>query len=163
MGGLHPERGLVGPAEFIELPAEEAGLDRAHGLWVMRRAVTAAAHWHRATSRPVPEREFFPAPPSAGPEVRRPGPQPTAPRRRTPAVEPMLELTESVLLREDDTAWAELAALRDTGIRLAIDDFPTGSSLAELPLQTPSTSLRSTSPSPATSRPPPGGRSSTAS
>ena len=45
----------------------------------------------------------------------------------------MLELTESLLLREDDHVWVELATLRHIGVRLAIDDFGTGfSSLSYL-------------------------------
>jgi EAL domain-containing protein (putative c-di-GMP-specific phosphodiesterase class I) len=49
----------------------------------------------------------------------------------------MLELTESVLMREDDHVWAELAILRDIGVRLAIDDFGTGFSSLSYLEQTP--------------------------
>ena len=45
----------------------------------------------------------------------------------------MLEITESLLLRDDDRVWAELTELRTLGVRVAIDDFGTGfSSLSYL-------------------------------
>jgi diguanylate cyclase (GGDEF)-like protein len=131
----HPQRGLVGPAEFIEL-AEEAGLIEPIGQWVLRRAVTAAAHWYRAD----PPGPYVSVNVSAH-QLRRPGFAEFVDRELSTAGLPptslMLELTESVLLREDDTAWAELAALRDTGVRLAIDDFGTGSSSLSYLVQTP--------------------------
>jgi EAL domain-containing protein (putative c-di-GMP-specific phosphodiesterase class I) len=131
----HPQRGLVGPAEFIEL-AEEVGLIEQIGQWVLRRAVTAAAHWHRGN----PPGPYVSVNVSAH-QLRRPGFAESVDRELTTAGLPpanlMLELTESVLLREDDTAWAELAALRDTGVRLAIDDFGTGSSSLSYLVQTP--------------------------
>jgi EAL domain-containing protein (putative c-di-GMP-specific phosphodiesterase class I) len=49
----------------------------------------------------------------------------------------MLEMTESVLMREEDNVWAELAILRDLGCRLAIDDFGTGFSSLSYLEQTP--------------------------
>ena len=131
----HPQRGLVGPAEFIEL-AEEVGLIEPIGQWVLRRAVTAAAHWHRAN----PPGPYVSVNVSAH-QLRRPGFAELVDRELATAGLPptnlMLELTESVLLREDDTAWAELAALRHTGVRLAIDDFGTGSSSLSYLVQTP--------------------------
>jgi EAL domain-containing protein (putative c-di-GMP-specific phosphodiesterase class I) len=45
----------------------------------------------------------------------------------------MLEITESLLLRDDDRVWDDLVELRRAGIRVAIDDFGTGySSLSYL-------------------------------
>ncbi len=45
----------------------------------------------------------------------------------------MLEITESLLLRDENHVLADLAALRDSGVRIAIDDFGTGySSLSYL-------------------------------
>ena len=38
----------------------------------------------------------------------------------------MLEITETLLVRDDEQIWADLAELRELGIRIAIDDFGTG-------------------------------------
>jgi diguanylate cyclase (GGDEF)-like protein len=130
-----PENGPVGPAEFIAV-AEEIGLIEEIGDWVLRRAVTAAAHWHRA----IPPGPYVSVNVSVH-QLRVPGFADRVDRELVTAGLPpanlMLELTESVLLREDDAVWAELAALRDTGIRLAIDDFGTGYSSLSYLVQTP--------------------------
>jgi EAL domain-containing protein (putative c-di-GMP-specific phosphodiesterase class I) len=50
----------------------------------------------------------------------------------------VLEITESLLLRDDDQVWEELSRLRSWGVRIAIDDFGTGYSalgyLRQVPL-----------------------------
>ena len=43
-----------------------------------------------------------------------------------PPTRVMLEITESLLLRDDETVWQDLAHLRRAGVRIAIDDFGTG-------------------------------------
>jgi EAL domain-containing protein (putative c-di-GMP-specific phosphodiesterase class I) len=49
-----------------------------------------------------------------------------------------LEITESLLLRDDDRTWEDLNRLRGWGVRIAIDDFGTGYSalgyLRQVPL-----------------------------
>src|SRR5205823_2273405 len=50
-----------------------------------------------------------------------------------PASQLVLEITESLLLRDDEQVWLDLGRLRESGIRIAIDDFGTGySSLSYL-------------------------------
>jgi diguanylate cyclase (GGDEF)-like protein len=131
----HPTRGLVAPSEFIEL-AEETGLIEPIGDWVLRRAVTAAAHWYRT----LPHGPYVSVNVSAL-QFRTPGFAEKVDRELAsaglPASHLMVELTESVLFREDDHVWAELETLRNNGVRLAIDDFGTGFSSLRYLLQTP--------------------------
>jgi diguanylate cyclase len=123
----HPERGLVSPAEFIPI-AEEAGLIADLGTWVLRTACREAARWpdHIAVAvnlSPVQFRDprlvdiVFAALAESG-----------LPRRRLE-----LEVTEGVLLRDEDRTLATLTRIRNAGIGLALDDFGTGySSLSYL-------------------------------
>ena len=137
----HPTRGVIGPSEFIEL-AEETGLIEAIGDWVLHRAVTMAAGWHRT----MPPGVYVSVNVSAHQlrQGRSPGTTGFAEKvdreltaAGLPAENLMLELTESVLLGEEDQVWAELTTLRDTGVRLAIDDFGTGFSSMRYLLHTP--------------------------
>jgi len=131
----HPTLGQIPPSDFIEL-AEETGHIEAIGAWVLRGAVTAAAHWYRTH----PNSPYISVNVSAR-QFRTPGLADRVDRELTEAGLPpsrlMIELTESVLLREEDQVWAELATLRDTGVRLAIDDFGTGFSSLSYLVQTP--------------------------
>src|SRR5690606_9004969 len=136
----HPTRGVIGPAEFIHV-AEETGLIEAIGDWVLHRAVTAAAGWHRT----MPPGVYVSVNVSAhqlraGSEGTSVGFAERVDRELAAAGLPpqnlMIELTESVLL-DEDRAWAELTALRNAGVRLAIDDFGTGFSSMSYLLHTP--------------------------
>ena len=53
---LHPQRGLISPAQFIPL-AEETGSIVPIGLWVLQTARAQVAQWHR---NPLP-RDIVPA------------------------------------------------------------------------------------------------------
>jgi diguanylate cyclase (GGDEF)-like protein len=127
----HPTRGLIAPSEFILL-AEETGLIDPIGDLVLRRAVADALDWPGDTyvSVNVSARQF-----------RHPGfAERVEHALASTGLRPellMLELTESVLMREDDHVWVELATLRDIGVRLAIDDFGTGFSSLSYLEQTP--------------------------
>ncbi len=129
----HPTRGMVAPVQFIEF-AEETGLIVPIGSWVLEHAVASTAELHRMqpTAKPpyisvnVSARQF--RMPGFVDQVRR--------VLATSGLPPqclMLEITESLLLRDDEQVWADLAVLRDMGIHVAIDDFGTGfSSLSYL-------------------------------
>ncbi|GAA2589220.1 hypothetical protein GCM10010399_19120 [Dactylosporangium fulvum] len=129
----HPTRGMIPPGQFIEV-AEESGLIVPMGRIVLQQALNTAGRWQHATepgalryiSVNVSARQF--RAPGFVEEVRQ--------MLRTSGVEPgtlLLEITESLLLRNDDQVRADLDALRAMGIRLAIDDFGTGySSLSYL-------------------------------
>ena len=117
----------VSPAEFIPI-AEETGLIVAIGEWVLREACKAAASWPgeirvAVNLSPVQfkSRDLLATVRSALAEAR------------LPATRLELEITESLLLAENDTNLAVLHELRAMGVRISMDDFGTGySSLSYL-------------------------------
>jgi diguanylate cyclase (GGDEF)-like protein len=115
----HPERGEISPAEFIPV-AEHSGLIIALGEWVLRRACLDGKSWPGLTvsvnvsplqfrradfvdvvERILAETEFDPS-----------------------RLE--LEVTESTLLGNVETAELAMFRLKALGVRLALDDFGTG-------------------------------------
>ncbi|TYL83184.1 EAL domain-containing protein [Bradyrhizobium rifense] len=123
----HPERGMVSPADFIPV-AEDTGLISEIGEWVLRQACTEAASWpgdiHIAVNvSPVQFRSKTLALKVAA-ALAESG---LAPGRLE------LEITETVLIRDDAEALTILQQLRELGVRIALDDFGTGySSLSYL-------------------------------
>jgi diguanylate cyclase (GGDEF)-like protein/PAS domain S-box-containing protein len=128
---LHPERGLVSPAQFIPV-AEDCGFIGAIGLWVLREACRQARAWRDSgfpaaciavniSAVELRVRDFVA-------NVR-------AILTET-GLEPRyleLELTETFLMQDMESTAAVLRALKDLGVRLALDDFGTGySSLSHL-------------------------------
>jgi diguanylate cyclase (GGDEF)-like protein len=123
----HPERGNVPPSDFIPL-AEETGLIMPLGEWVLRQACTEAASWpdHLKVAVNVSPAQFR-ARNLADLVVRTLAATGMAPGRLE------LEITESVMLQDEDGAFATLTRLHDLGVRIALDDFGTGySSLSNL-------------------------------
>jgi diguanylate cyclase (GGDEF)-like protein/PAS domain S-box-containing protein len=123
----HPQRGMISPAEFIPL-AEDTGLINQLGEWVLHTACKEAARWPGNIRLAV----------NVSPIQFRSG---------TLALKVMaalaesglaasrleLEITEAVLIRDDEAALAVLHDLRAIGVRIALDDFGTGySSLSYL-------------------------------
>ncbi|MGC1467028.1 MAG: GGDEF domain-containing phosphodiesterase, partial [Pseudolabrys sp.] len=115
----HPERGEISPTEFIAI-AEHSGLINELGQWVLRQACTDGLAWpgisvavnvsplqfrrsdfYDIVHRTLTETGFDPA-----------------------RLE--LELTESTLIGNADTAEAAMTRLKAMGVRLALDDFGTG-------------------------------------
>jgi diguanylate cyclase (GGDEF)-like protein len=123
----HPQRGLVSPAEFIPL-AEETGLIEEVGEWVLKQACAEAASWPgqirvAVNVSPVQFRSKTLALKVAA-ALAESG---LAPGRLE------LEVTETVLIRDDEEALTILQQLRELGVRIALDDFGTGySSLSYL-------------------------------
>jgi diguanylate cyclase (GGDEF)-like protein/PAS domain S-box-containing protein len=133
----HPELGLVSPAEFIPL-AEDNGLIVPIGEWVLREALHHAVQWHALGGAPLHVAVNL------------------SPRQMdTDAVVAMvadalaevqlpphlleLEITESAVVREVESAARRLCQLADLGVAIAIDDFGVGYSslsyLRDLPVQ----------------------------
>jgi diguanylate cyclase (GGDEF)-like protein/PAS domain S-box-containing protein len=129
----HPVRGTIAPAEFIEV-AEESGLIVAMGRWVLWEALATVGRWQ--TQLPPDRLRYISVNVSAR-QVRSPGFVDEVRRAlEASGVDPrtlMLEITESLVLRDDDNVYTTLADLRRLGIQIAIDDFGTGySSLSYL-------------------------------
>jgi diguanylate cyclase (GGDEF)-like protein/PAS domain S-box-containing protein len=132
----HPERGMLGPGEFITA-AEESGLIVDLGFWVLSEALRAAAGWPtvggeitrlsvNVSARQLQESDF------AARALALVGESGVRPQ------DLVLEITESVLVSKGPVTLAALNALRELGVRIAVDDFGVGySSLAylqELPI-----------------------------
>jgi diguanylate cyclase (GGDEF)-like protein/PAS domain S-box-containing protein len=129
----HPVRGTIAPAEFIDV-AEESGLIVAMGRWVLREALTTTGRW---LSRLPADRLRYISVNVSARQVRSPGFVEDVRRALdTSGVDPgllMLEITESLVLRDDESVYSTLAELRQLGVQIAIDDFGTGySSLSYL-------------------------------
>ena len=120
----HPERGLVSPLEFIPL-AEETGLIERLGEWCLREACDRAREWN--LGHPTPLRIAVNV---SGRQFESGALLATVTRAlRDCRLDPHLlelELTEGSLVRDLESAVETLAALRELGPKLAIDDFGVG-------------------------------------
>ena len=120
-----PGVGLVPPAEFIPV-AEESGLILALGNHILAEASACLGRWQR---RWPGQRFNLSVNLSARQLSQLDLPDRLAGLVRAHAFDPsrlILELTESVLLREVDAAARTLAAVKALGVRIAMDDFGTG-------------------------------------
>ncbi|HYG55609.1 MAG TPA: EAL domain-containing protein [Burkholderiales bacterium] len=127
----HPEWGLVYPTRFVPL-AEETGLIVQLGEWVLREACRQAREWLDAGLNPgvvsvnLSARQF-----------RQEGLVRLLSRiLEETGLDPKhleMELTESMVMHNVDSAVATLQGLKSLGVSLSLDDFGTGySSLAYL-------------------------------
>jgi diguanylate cyclase (GGDEF)-like protein/PAS domain S-box-containing protein len=121
---VHPQRGMVSPAQFIPI-AEESGLILTIGRWVLLEACKQARAWSDSGLGVVPmavnvsaaefgDKDFISGVRAA---LIATGVEP-------PNLE--LELTESVLMQDAESTVRTLVALKSMGVQLAIDDFGTG-------------------------------------
>jgi diguanylate cyclase (GGDEF)-like protein len=123
----HPERGMISPAEFIPI-AEETGLINQLGEWVLTSACAEAATWPGDIKIAV---NVSPVQFRSGTLALKVVAALAASGLAADRLE--LEITEAVLIRDDEAALAILHQLRAIGVRIALDDFGTGySSLSYL-------------------------------
>ena len=133
----HPQRGLVGPTEFIPV-AESSGLILPLGEWVLRTACRQLALWANhaemaqlriAVNVSVRQLRQFDFVNQVLSIVHESGANPERLK---------LELTESILVDNVEDTIAKMKTLRDSGVRFSLDDFGTGYSslsyLKRLPL-----------------------------
>jgi diguanylate cyclase (GGDEF)-like protein len=124
----HPEKGPISPADFIPI-AEQTGLIVGMGAWALRQACADATTWPKSVSVAVNVSAF----------------QFNEPSRLIEAVKDALlisglspdrlelEVTESLLIADQDKTLDAIRTLRRLGVRFSLDDFGSGySSLAYL-------------------------------
>jgi diguanylate cyclase (GGDEF)-like protein/PAS domain S-box-containing protein len=121
----HPTRGLLQPDDFIGA-AEESGVIRDLGAWVLSEAVTQAVRWDAAGVAPglqvavnVSARQLA----DTDLVTRVAG---VLARAGLPASRLVLEITETALMHDPEVALRSLQQLRSLGVLLAVDDFGTG-------------------------------------
>jgi diguanylate cyclase len=127
----HPDRGLLGPADFIAL-AEETGLIVPIGTWVLQESCRLARRWQdkRTADEPLTVRVNVSARQLADDNL----PAIAAKVLEETGMDPALlclEVTESVLIEDPESSTETLAALKKLGVQIAVDDFGTGYSSLE--------------------------------
>jgi diguanylate cyclase (GGDEF)-like protein/PAS domain S-box-containing protein len=132
----HPERGMIAPAEFIGL-AEETGLINPLTDWVLECACRNLREWSDAGLPAIPLSVNLAASSLTG--VTLVGKLDALMQRFGLSPERLiLEMTESILMRDIESGIALLQTLRDRGYGLSLDDFGIGYSslsyLKRLPL-----------------------------
>ena len=129
----HPERGLISPMDFIPV-AEDTGQIIAIGAWALKEACRQMRRWQRRYASDLP---LFISVNLSSKQFE----QPDLIEQITEILEETkldprslkLEITESVVMENIDTATEMLKQLRALGVQLSIDDFGTGySSLSYL-------------------------------
>jgi predicted signal transduction protein with EAL and GGDEF domain len=123
----HPTRGNISPETFVRV-AEECGLIKRLGLWVIERACMAAVTWKArlpvAVNVSLLQLYDGDLPDDIAAILKRTG---------LSAELLEIEVTESVMADDNQTVLDSLHALKAMGIRIALDDFGTGySSLSYL-------------------------------
>jgi diguanylate cyclase (GGDEF)-like protein/PAS domain S-box-containing protein len=136
----HSERGLVSPMDFIPV-AEETGLIIPIGRWVLREACRQMSEWKRSDASSA---SLFISVNLSGKQFTQPDllGQVTQTLEET-GLDPRslkLEITESVVMENIESAVEALESLRSLGVEVSIDDFGTGYSslsyLHRLPIDT---------------------------
>ena len=138
----HPVRGSVSPAVFVPL-AEATGQITRIGRWVLGEACRQLAAWQQGFPDAYPlAMEVNIAPEQLADRDLVADVLTTVQSTGIDASALVLEITESALVRDIDTALARLGQLSAMGLRLALDDFGTGYSSLSYLLRLPVTILK---------------------
>jgi len=128
---FHPQQGMISPAEFVPL-AEESNLIMEIGHWVLQTACAQTKAWHDQGFKKLKVAVNLSARQFSHQDLAK---EVSDILVKTGLKAPYLklELTESILIQEEDTVINTLQELQEIGVTLAIDDFGTGySSLSYL-------------------------------
>jgi diguanylate cyclase (GGDEF)-like protein len=137
----HPERGRIGPDDFIRV-AEESDSILEIGRWVLSQACRQVRSWHglvepgsftvsvNISARQLVQPDFVDEVLTI---IREAGVVPS---------EIVLEMTETSMLQDSASTRAKLQDLRDAGIGVSIDDFGTGYSSLSYLQRFPVTTLK---------------------
>jgi diguanylate cyclase (GGDEF)-like protein len=129
----HPTMGRISPSEFIPI-AEESGLIVTLGHWVLEEACRAMIRWRALDPQGAPERvsvNLSRAEIALGNRLLL-RVHSTLTAAGLPPQCLQLEVTEREVMRNPQAARELLRKLRDSGVRLAMDDFGTGTSSLSL-------------------------------
>nr|CRH04952.1 putative diguanylate cyclase (GGDEF) /phosphodiesterase (EAL), with bacterial extracellular solute-binding domain and PAS sensor domains [Candidatus Magnetococcus massalia] len=128
---IHPKKGMVSPVDFIPL-AEETGLIIPLGAWILETACAQAKAWLDATGRELRVAVNLSAKQFQDPDLLE-NIQATLARTGLPVRLLELEITESVVMDDVESAIETIDAFKALGLYISIDDFGTGySSLSYL-------------------------------
>jgi diguanylate cyclase (GGDEF)-like protein len=123
----HPQRGLLLPVEFIQL-AEEIGLAKPIGEWVLKRACRDATKWPESVTVAVGvsplqfESEKLPSLVEQALQAA-----------ELPGSRLEIGVTEEILLRNNSSVLKTLTALKALGVKVVMESFGTGlASLSQL-------------------------------
>ncbi len=125
----HPGLGPISPAEFVPV-AEESGLIIQMGEWVMRESCLALARWQKIDPVKAPRLvsvNVSRAELAQGARLLKTVRTCLAAAGLSPE-SLQLEVTEREVMRDPQASLALMHQLREAGVRLAMDDFGTGTS-----------------------------------
>lgn len=137
----HPTKGQVSPGQFIPI-AEETGLIVPIGYWIMEEACRQTVRWKAEAEADLDA--FCISVNLSGKQLQRDDVvERVAEILYRTGLKPSclkLEITESVLMKNQEDVIEKMRRLKDLGLRLALDDFGTGysslSTLSAFPIDT---------------------------
>ena len=138
----HPERGLLGPSEFVTV-AEETGLIVPIGRWVLEEACHRTQGWQQSYPRSAPLAVIVNF---SAKQLWHPGCvgdiEEALRRSGLGAKSLILDVTESAFIGAMEDNTLSLQRIENLGVRLSIDDFGTGYSSLSYPKRLPADAIK---------------------